>query len=218
MKKLLVLSALLAIPGCGLFSFPAPTVREPEEPKVDVVARAISNTVALMTVDGDVFCSGAVAEGMFITAHHCVDDGNKYNVLYKGVIYQGATTHVFPEKDLAFIDAIGAKVKDTIPLSEWQPVIGQKVIWLGYPLGSELLMGTGIVAAGSSAGEWAPEFLAIYGQFIPGNSGGPVFDETGKLVGIVSSTMVASLGFTPNLVPIGYAVPWPVLRDTLNSL
>lgn len=218
MKRLLVLLTLLFIPGCGLFKFSPPQVREPEEPKVDVVARAVDNTIGLVNQEGEIFCSGAVAEGVFVTAFHCVDGEKSFRVLYKGTLYQGFATYIFPEKDLAFIDAIGAKVKDTIPLSDWQPQLGQKVVWLGYPQGTELLMGTGIVASPSSEGSWAPGFLAIYGQFIPGNSGGPVFDEDGKLIGIVSSTMLVPMGFSASYVPIGYAVPWPVLRDTLNSL
>jgi S1-C subfamily serine protease len=211
----IVLSAVLALflSGCSLFSNMAapPVVVEPA-PKVDVVARAVNNTVALQTKDGQIFCSGVAAEGIIITADHCVDDGVAFDVLYKGQLFDGFVVMEDGKLDLAFVDAVGARLKDSVPLAKKAPGLGSKVIWLGYPLGEHLIMGTGIVGNPSVVLPGLPgDYLAVYGQFIPGNSGGPVFNSKGALIGIVSRTMT----FRGGLVSVGYAVPWHTIQEAL---
>ena len=212
MKRLALL--LFLLPGCTLFNVQRPTT--PEAPKVDLVARLVNATVALAAKETkDVFCSGVAAEGAFMTAAHCVgeDAPTPFVVRYQGAWYEGAVVFVDEEHDFALIDAIGARIKDELPVTTWEAVVGQKVVWFGWPAGLEQYMGTGIVANPHSSAEWAKGFIAVYGQFIGGNSGGPVVDETGALMGLVSSTLV--VGFQS--VPIGYVIPTQVIRDALAT-
>lgn len=210
------MAALLAVflSGCSLFSGLKPAApAQPEPPKIDVVARAVNNTVALLTETNDVFCSGVVAEGTIYTAAHCVPDGQVFKVWYKQQSFPGVRVSVNQVEDLAIVAAIGVRIRDSVPFAETMPKLGNKVIWMGYPLGEDFIMGTGIVANPSvKAATTEARWMAIYGQFIPGNSGGPVFNYKGELIGIISSTM-----YHPafGLLPVGYAVPLNVLRATL---
>jgi S1-C subfamily serine protease len=212
MKHLLALFLLASLSGCGLLgslAAPRPAVAE-AAPKVDVVARAVVNTVALTTPEGERFCSGVAAEGIIITAAHCVD-GSAFKVLYKGGLYPGVVINVDVAADIALVDAVGARLTDTVPLAEKAPVLGSKVIWTGYPLGRDFIMGTGIVG-NPEVQIMGVTFTAVYGQFIYGNSGGPVFNSKGNLIGIVAMTMV----FRGDLLPVGYAVPLSTIKATLN--
>jgi S1-C subfamily serine protease len=203
----------LFMSGCSLFSNLTPPPVIPAVPKINAVARAVNNTVALQTKSGDKFCSGVAAEGIIITADHCVNDGEDFDVLYKGVAFDGVVIYQDDVRDLAFVAAVGARLKDSVPLAERAPALGSKVVWLGYPLGEHLIMGTGIVGNTSVEIEGLPraDWLAVYGQFIPGNSGGPVFNGKGALIGIVSMTMT----YRGGLVTVGYAVPWHTLKAAL---
>jgi S1-C subfamily serine protease len=209
-----VLSIVLS--GCGLFSGlmqPAPTEQAPAPPKVDVVKRAVANTVALHDAEtNDRFCSGVAAEGTIITAAHCVDE-DTFTVFYQGKSYPGVVIEMDDEQDWAIVDAVGARLQDTIPFAEKAVALGNKVIWTGYPLGLDFMMGTGIVANPRIDGP-KRSVIAIYGQFIPGNSGGPVFNYKGELIGIVSATM-AIRGEFSGLLPIGYAVPIDLIKAAL---
>lgn len=200
--------------GCSLFAgLNPPAAPVPEAPKVDVVARAVKNTVALQTPEGQRFCSGVAAEGTIITAHHCVDGDKPFEILYKGQAFPGVVTFTLPERDLAFVTALGARIKGDIPLAEKAPVLGAKVIWTGYPAGEHFFMGLGIVGNPSVVlAGLEGDYLAVYGQFIPGNSGGPVFNGKGALIGIVSRTMTMDF----NYLPVGYAVPLHTLQDHLH--
>ena len=211
----IVLAAVLALflSGCSLFSnMGAPAAPTPSVPKVNVVARAVNNTVAITDMNGDRFCSGVAAEGTIITAYHCVEDGEDFQVLYKGQLFPGVVTFTKQSADLAFVAAVGARLKDSVPLAEKAPVLGSKVIWLGYPLGEHLIMGTGIVGNPLVIIPGLPgDYLAVYGQFIPGNSGGPVFNVKGALIGIVSRTMT----YRGAITSVGYAVPWHTIKAAL---
>jgi len=206
-----VLSIVLS--GCGLLSGlkPAPTEPVlPEAPKVDVVSRAVRNTVALQTEDGRRFCSGVAAEGAIVTAEHCVDGDEPFEILYQGKAYPAVVVWSDETLDLAIVDAVGARIQKDVPLAEKAPVIGNKVVWMGYPLGEDFIMGTGIVGNPSVYVAGAT-FMAVYGQFIPGNSGGPVFNYKGELIGIVSMTMA----YNNNYLPVGYAVPLEAIKGAL---
>lgn len=217
MKHILLLALPLLLSGCGFFKglVPSAPPSPPVEDKVNVVARAVAQTIALHQND-NIFCSGIAAEGVFMTAHHCVEDGEAFQVLYQNKSYDGVVTLVWAEMDLAFIDAVGARVRDKISMTEWEPDFGHRVIWLGYPLGQYLAMGSGIVANPEIDSPWHSEreVLVVYGQFIPGNSGGPVFDQAGRLIGLVSGTLT----YGPSLVPLGYVIPTKAIQQSLDSL
>lgn len=217
MKHTFLLLLALTLSGCGFFKslIPPAQAEPPAEDKVNVVARAVAQTIALQ-VDGRVFCSGVAAEGVFMTAHHCIEDGVAFQILYQNKVYPGAVTLVWAEADLAFVDAIGARVKDTIPMTDWEPDFGHRVIWLGYPLGMELMMGAGIVGNPSVPSPWEEEtqnMLLVHGSFLPGNSGGPVFDQMGRLIGLVSGT-TTMMGVP---VPRGYVVPTSAITQSLET-
>lgn len=211
---LAIIGAVLAatLTGCGLIgSLTAPRPAAPEPtPKVDVVARAVANTVAITTPDGERFCSGVAAEGAILTAHHCVDSGEAFKILFQGGLYDGVVIRSDTVTDLAVVAAIGARLKDTVPLAAKDPVLGAKVVWMGYPVGLNFILGTGVVGNPQVLIQGVP-FTAIYGQFIPGNSGGPVFNAKGALLGIVSMTMF----YNGNYLPVGYAIPLATLKAAL---
>lgn len=62
--------------------------------------------------------------------------------------------------------------------------IGEKVFTLGYP-GSEIVYSEGSLAARNGGGDTA--LYQISAPVNPGNSGGPLFDEYGNVIGIVKS-------------------------------
>jgi S1-C subfamily serine protease len=78
------------------------------------------------------------------------------------------------------------------------PVEGENVFVIGHPEGLRFTLSTGIVSRmhGST--------IQISAPVSPGNSGGPVFDERGNLVGIVTS-MVDKHG-DPNAENLNFAV------------
>lgn len=201
---------LFFLSNCTLFSVQKPT--EPPTPKVDVVARAVNNTVAILHEDGFVNCSGVAVEAFIFTAEHCLEGAHR--VRYLNTEHKFVVSLTWEDRDLAILQLIGKRMKDTVPLALQEPVLGQKAVWTGYPLGLGLVLSTGVVGSPrSDSGE-----LVISGQILPGTSGGPVFDETGKLMGIISSTLYIEGFYNPQYLPIGYAVHWSTLKEALEAM
>jgi len=201
---------LLSLPSCTLFSVQQP--KEPPAPKIDVVARAVNNTVAIIDDAGDRICSGVAAEDFILTADHCLTSASK--VRYRGTDHPFVISLTWVEKDLSVLQLIGKRLRDYVPLATQEPVLGQKAVWLGYPLGEDLILSTGVVGRPKdSHGR-----LVLSGQILPGDSGGPVFDETGKLIGVMVSTMALPGFFYPQFLPVGYAVHWDTIKEALAAL
>jgi S1-C subfamily serine protease len=71
-----------------------------------------------------------------------------------------------------------------LPLSEESPAIGEPIFTLGHPLGDEYTFSQGIVSGYRFDGRTRMQITA---PISPGSSGGPVLNQWGEVVGMVSS-------------------------------
>jgi Trypsin-like peptidase domain len=83
-----------------------------------------------------------------------------------------------------------------------QPIVtpkeGENIFVIGHPEGLKYTLSTGIVSRLDNS------TLQISAPISPGNSGGPVYDQQGNLLGVVSSTLDKS--FQPNAENLNFAV------------
>jgi regulator of sirC expression with transglutaminase-like and TPR domain len=148
-------------------------------------------------------------DGLIATNLHVMGEARPVTVqLADGKRYPVSVVHATDRSlDLALlrIDARGLPVLelgDSDALKEGQPVIA-----LGHPRGLEHSVVSGVVSGRPKIDDRQMIQLAI--PIEPGNSGGPVLDMQGKVVGIV--TLKSQL--TPNL---GFAMPVKALQSLLH--
>ncbi len=200
----LLLGALaLAAPGAALPP-PAPEAPAAVEPAADTVDRWSDSVVLLST--GSTWCAGVVVDerGTVATAYHCVASGRRVRVRTRtGTEGWGRATAWRAERDLALLDvpAMGGAAPP-LPLRAGPPVPGEAVWALGHPLATAadrmpFLQGLlrwsvtrGVVGA------VGPRSIQVDAPLNPGNSGGPLVDAAGRVVGITSRRLDADgLGF-----------------------
>jgi len=75
---------------------------------------------------------------------------------------------------------------------------GESIFVIGHPEGLKFTLSTGIIS------RLQENVLQMSAPVSPGNSGGPVYDEQGNLVGVVSSTLDKSA--QPNAENLNFAV------------
>jgi S1-C subfamily serine protease len=101
--------------------------------------------------------------------------------------------------------------------------LGENVAVMGYPLAgvvaSSLNMTTGTISALAGIGE-DTRMIQFTAPIQPGNSGGPLLDQSGHVIGIVTSKLsplwtAANLGTIPENV--NFAIKASVIRDFLES-
>jgi S1-C subfamily serine protease len=221
---------LPSVVGAGLYElderteFPAlPTavpmsakeVAESLKPLVAVVSPAARSWFSHAEMPSASFGAGtllqATADGyLFVTARHVIDGPNWNNASSgsRGLItmasggWGGADVvarHRNLDLVLLWVPRESGIAKFAQPLAKRdEPQEGENVFVIGHPEGLRFTLSTGIISRmrGST--------IQISAPVSPGNSGGPVFDSHGNLVGIVTS-MVDKHG-DPNAENLNFAV------------
>jgi len=131
------------------------------------------------------------ADGDVITNFHVVEDSSNISVVWNGRTLPATVLKLDPANDVAMlkIDAVtpALRVSNSHLVQK-----GEDVLTLGYPLlaiaGQEQKASFGRVNALSGI-RGDIRFLQIDGPIQPGNSGGPLMDRSGMVVGIVTETL-----------------------------
>ncbi len=155
--------------------------------------------------------SGAlIAPDLVLTAAHVVQDTTRVQLIAAGQTASGDVLALSEVDDLALVRASRTFPGHVFDLQRQTPRIGTQVVALGYPLSGPLsLAGPGIISAHDETVEYGDDGPTVEGlmrtslPINPGDSGGPVLDESGSVVGLVSGGYGAETGVDG----IKYAVP-----------
>lgn len=163
----------------------------------DLIAR-IKPAVVVVSTQGGGRGSGFIydASGYVLTNHHVIDGGTEYTVTLPDrrtfpatlVDYIRTNGYACPPRVETWTDAAVLKIASTnlpvIPMGDSDSVRqGQEILVLGYPGGvgtEEVSASRGIVGAVRSG--WFQTDATI----VRGNSGGPVVDREGRVVGLAA--------------------------------
>ncbi|MCC6730661.1 MAG: Do family serine endopeptidase [Chthonomonadales bacterium] len=168
--------------------------------------------------------SGVVvrSDGWILTNDHVVDGADKVTVkLNDGREFEGTVRRDF-RSDLALI-----KIPvDNLPALQFadsdEVRVGQWAIAFGSPFSLDETMTLGIVSARGrqttisegGEGRFYPSLIQTDASVNPGNSGGPLVDITGRIMGI----NVAINSPTGGSVGIGFAIPANSASDVVDQL
>jgi serine protease Do len=159
------------------------------------VARKVRGSVVLVYHRGG-NGAGVIwrSDGRIVTNSHVVgNDGRTEVVLADGRKYVGIVAARHPTRDLAIVK-IAEEGLPAIEVGDSSTVRpGQLAFAIGHPLGFRDAVTAGIVvASGQAATEGGPrtgDYLQSDVTLAPGNSGGPLVDAWGRVIGI--NSMVA---------------------------
>lgn len=187
-------------------------------PVFDQVAGGVVN----VEVDGASVRLGsgfAVAPDEVVTARHLVVDGQSVLVRdLQGRTLPAAVVGLDARTDLALLSVPGAAFPVPVLGGGDLVRIGDLVLAIGNPYGLGHSLSVGVVGgrgrrlqADMRAGAPGVDFLQLSIPLNPGNSGGPVFDVRGEVVGVLSGTHAQGQG-------IAFVVPVEALRGSLPAL
>jgi len=157
-------------------------------------------------------------QGHIITNYHVIRGGSSANVvLHDQSNYSAELVGTSPNHDLAVlrIDAEPGQLRP-IPLGSGQDLaVGQAAYVIGNPFGLDQTLTTGVISAlgrriESASGQPIDNVIQTDAAVNPGNSGGPLLDSAGRLIGV--NTAIASPSGT--FAGVGFAVP----ADTVNRV
>jgi S1-C subfamily serine protease len=151
------------------------------------------------------------AQGLVLTALHVVAAGGRIEVQFAdGTRATAQVARRQPDSDIAVLapDRLPAVVVPAVLGGGAQ--VGDAVFPVGHPLGLRDTLTAGVVSAlgrsiETEAGPRLKGLIQFDAAVNPGNSGGPLLDRDGRVVGIV--TALANPSRQPYFVGIGFAVP-----------
>jgi serine protease Do len=155
------------------------------------------------------------SDGYLLTNHHVIDEATEIFVtLTNGVEYKAKVIGSDERTDVALLK-IDADDMSTLPIGSAQDLKkGQWVLAIGSPFGLESTVTAGIVSAiGRETGDFLP-FIQTDVAVNPGNSGGPLLDLDGQVVGINAQIVSRSGGF----MGISLAIPIDEAMEVADQL
>ena len=153
-------------------------------------------------------------DGYLVTNAHVVGDAERIQVrLIDGRRFEGKVVGLDERVDLALVK-IDTKGLPVAPLGDSNRTrVGEFVLALGHPFGLEQTVSFGIVSRkGAPIQVAAPgfEFIQTDAAVNPGNSGGPLVNMAGEVVGVNSMAAVNGT--------IGFAIPVNLVKALLPQL
>jgi len=131
------------------------------------------------------------SDGLIVTNAHVVRGSGARVQLWDGREFEAAVIARDPRLDLAALRIPAGELPAAEPADSSQLRPGELAIAIGNPLGFVGALTTGVVhAVGPLRGAGSPPWVQASVRLAPGNSGGPLADARGRVIGI--NTMVAS--------------------------
>ncbi len=157
------------------------------------------------------------SDGYVVTNGHVVGDSQSVEIeTHDQKTYKAKVVGTDPKTDVALLKVDD---RDDFPyagFAEGVPQVGDWVIAVGNPYGLGGTVTAGIVSARGRDIGTSPydDFIQIDAPVNKGNSGGPAFDENGKVVGVTTAIYSPSGGS----IGIGFAIPADTVKSVVAQL
>ncbi len=180
--------------------------------------------VSVITEDGGGSGSGFVIQegGLILTNNHVVENAVSVSVILKdGTELQAEVLGRDPSTDVALL-RVAMRTLPPVGMGDSDKVrIGEQAIVIGSPFGFDQSLTAGYISAlgrmlqsGDDYGTEIDNVIQTDAAVNPGNSGGPLLNTEGEVIGITTAIFSTGGGFQG----IGFAVPINTAREVADEL
>jgi S1-C subfamily serine protease len=140
-------------------------------------------------------------DGLVLTNSHVVHGGNAWRIeTSQGARYDAHLIGDDPHSDLALLKIDPRAPLPAVPLGSAAALrVGQLVVAIGNPMGFESTVTAGVVSAlgrslRTTTGRLIDDVIQTDAALNPGNSGGPLLDSGGRVVGVNTAIIAGAQG------------------------
>lgn len=189
---------------------------------VAITTEVVTTNIFGRRVAGAAAGSGFVIseDGYILTNYHVIEGANKINIAFKdGKTYTAEVVGSESDRDIAVLKIVEDVVLQPVVLGDSDKmIVGEPILAIGNPLGELTFSATsGIVSALDR--EISTDLYNGINMFQvdcavnEGNSGGPIFNQYGEVIGIVSAKYASE-----TIEGLGFCIPINDVSKILNDL
>ncbi|MCA3692593.1 trypsin-like peptidase domain-containing protein [Aquidulcibacter sp.] len=159
--------------------------------------------------------------GVVVTNNHVIEGNDRFEIiLVDGTVLPATLVGRDSETDLAVLRATGTQRLASVPWGNSDAArVGDWAIAIGSPFGLGNSLSVGVISARNrdlQAGRY-DDFLQTDAAINRGNSGGPLFNARGEVIG-VNTAIVSPGGTQGGSVGVGFAVPSNLARKIVADI
>lgn len=159
------------------------------------------------------------AAGIVVTNEHVIENGSTYRVdLIDGRSFDAELVGADKATDIAVLRIPAAGLVQVEAVDSDTLRTGDLAFAVGYPLGLDQTLTMGVVSGlgRSGMGDAVEDYIQTDAAVNSGNSGGPLLDSRGRLIGINTAILSGSLGGGND--GIAFAVPTRIMQFVVDQL
>lgn len=146
-------------------------------------------------------------DGVIVTNHHVVEDHHTVTVAFPNDgLFAAEVMETYTDIDLAVLKVKSDEPLPTLELATHSTVSEhEKVYFIGNPLRFQGIANEGTIIDDIHLNDWEKEVRMIKAPIYRGNSGSPIIDGSGQVIGVVFATLHHSQhGKVGLFIPIDY--------------
>jgi len=156
----------------------------------DDIAEYKKSVVVIITEDGKGTGFSISSEGVILTNYHVVEDNRSISVVFpEDGRYEATVMETFPAIDMAILKIEGQGLPSLTMDHSSIMEKNDRIIFIGNPLSFKGIANEGTILESFKLSGWTDEVMMIKAPVYRGNSGSPVLNEDGKVIGIIFATM-----------------------------
>ena len=157
------------------------------------------------------------SDGLLVTNNHVIENADEIKIeMLNGEILEAKVLGTDPKTDIALLKV---ESKTKLPFVEFgnsdDARVGDWVLAIGNPLGQGFSVSAGIISArGRDLQGPYDDFIQTDAAINRGNSGGPLFNTSGKVIGVNTAILSPNGGS----IGIGFSMSSVVVQKVVNQL
>ena len=193
-----------------------------------VYAKCAGSVVAISSTIGNQGTSSGSGfiiseDGYILSNHHVIEGATSVSVTtHSGETYSAKIMGSDSNNDLALLKVEATGLKYVSLGSSDDLIVGDQVVAIGHPLGSETATLTvGYISAKDQSVATDGSILNMLqtdAAINSGNSGGPLFNMKGEVIGITTAKYSGTSSSGASIESIGFAIPMDDVLDKIQEL
>lgn len=182
-----------------------------KEPEIQKLRKCIA-TITVENRKGTGF--NIDEKGLIVTNAHVVQNAEHVFIsFYQGKNFQGTVIEIYPTVDLAIIQVDGGDLPKLELEQNFKGNQGDKVLIIGNPLEYSGIANKGVIKGNAAVKNIDVPVLLIEAPVNKGNSGSPVINEEGNVVGVIFAT----INLKKSETKLGAAIPIQYIVNKLTK-